>query len=175
MPGGLHPHAHADSSLLQFSVVLLSFSVAVIQLPFIALLCFLIQKSNVLKARMKIYSYNDHVGSFLPSLGRQTTTVYSGRGSQHCYEINWFSLDFQLSGSMHDSDSEAPSYNISRRNFPCPYQSRVPCLFSPSSTSPDPLRFTATRWDLTWPTPRSLSLMPRMTTDGQCCGSMAWS
>jgi hypothetical protein len=26
-------------------------------------------------------------GSFLPSLGRQTTTVYSGRGSQHCYEI----------------------------------------------------------------------------------------
>src|SRR5271169_4370985 len=89
MPGGLHPHAHADSSLLQFSVELLSFSIAVIQLPFTALPCFLIQKSNLLKARMKIYSYNDHVGSFLPSLGRQTTTVYSGRGSQHCYEIKW--------------------------------------------------------------------------------------
>src|SRR5271169_1687708 len=87
MPGGLHPHAHADSSLLQFSVELLSFSIAVIQLPFIALTCFLIHKSNLLKARVKIYSYNDHVGSFLPSLGRQTTTVYSGRGSQHCYEI----------------------------------------------------------------------------------------
>src|SRR4029077_16960448 len=26
-------------------------------------------------------------GSFLPSLGRRTTTVYSGRRSQHCYEI----------------------------------------------------------------------------------------
>src|SRR5260370_6266599 len=26
-------------------------------------------------------------GSFLPSLGRRTTTVYSGRGSRHCYEI----------------------------------------------------------------------------------------
>jgi hypothetical protein len=26
-------------------------------------------------------------GSFLPRLGRQATTVYSGRGSQHCYEI----------------------------------------------------------------------------------------
>src|ERR1700682_568702 len=26
-------------------------------------------------------------GSFPPSLGRQTTTAYSGRGSQHCYEI----------------------------------------------------------------------------------------
>src|SRR5258707_267325 len=26
-------------------------------------------------------------GSFLPSLGRKATTVYSGRGSRHCYEI----------------------------------------------------------------------------------------
>jgi len=26
-------------------------------------------------------------GSFLPSLGRQATKVYSGPGSQHCYEI----------------------------------------------------------------------------------------
>src|ERR1700720_1968957 len=87
MPGGLHPHAHADSSLLQFSVELLSFTIAVIQLPFTALTCFLIHKSNLLKDRVKIDSYNDHVGSFLPSLGRQTTTVFSGRGSQHCYEI----------------------------------------------------------------------------------------
>ena len=29
-------------------------------------------------------------GSFLPSLGRRTTTVYSGRWSQHCYEIKYF-------------------------------------------------------------------------------------
>src|SRR5882724_363539 len=28
-------------------------------------------------------------GSFLPSLGRKATTVYSGRGSRHCYEIKW--------------------------------------------------------------------------------------
>jgi hypothetical protein len=42
MPGGLHPHAHADSSLLQFSVELLSFSIAVIQFPFTALTSFLI-------------------------------------------------------------------------------------------------------------------------------------
>ena len=27
------------------------------------------------------------LGSFLPSRGRQTTTVYSGRGSRHCYAI----------------------------------------------------------------------------------------
>src|SRR5258708_735784 len=61
MPGGLHPHAHADSSLLQFSVELLSFTIAVIQLPFPALPSFLIHKSNLLTARVIIYSYNDHV------------------------------------------------------------------------------------------------------------------
>src|SRR6266436_3406039 len=87
MPGGLHPHAHADSSLLQFSVELLGFTIAVIQLPFSALPSFLIHKSDLLKARMIIHTYNDHVGSFLPSLGRNATTVYSGRGSRHCYEI----------------------------------------------------------------------------------------
>src|SRR5467141_1540853 len=61
MPGGLHPHAHADSSLLQFSVAPLSFTIAVIQLPFPALPSFLIHKSDLLKARVIIYSYNDHV------------------------------------------------------------------------------------------------------------------
>src|SRR6267378_1042233 len=61
MPGGLHPHAHADSSLLQFSVELLGFTIAVLQLPFPALTRFLIHKSDFLKARVIIYSYNDHV------------------------------------------------------------------------------------------------------------------
>src|SRR5258707_14727814 len=31
-------------------------------------------------------------GSFLPSLGHRTTKVYSGRRSQHCYEIKCPSL-----------------------------------------------------------------------------------
>src|SRR5271169_3683950 len=106
MPGGLHPHAHADSSLLQFSVELLSFSIAVIQLPFIALTCFLIHKSNLLHARVKIYSYNDHVGSFLPSLGRNATTVYSGRRSQHCYEIM---LPDTGSCDLHHSHMQLPA------------------------------------------------------------------
>ena len=61
MPGDLHSHAHADSSLLQFSVEFLSFSIAVIQFPFTALPSLLIHKSNLLKARVIIYSYNDHV------------------------------------------------------------------------------------------------------------------
>src|ERR1700730_9136857 len=61
MSGGLHPHARVDSSLLQFSVELLSFTIAVIQLPFPALPSFLIHKCDLLKARVIIYSYNDHV------------------------------------------------------------------------------------------------------------------
>src|ERR1700739_1097106 len=61
MPGGLHPHAHTDSWRLQFSVELLSFTIAVIQLPFPQLTCFLIQKCNLLKARVIIHAYNDHV------------------------------------------------------------------------------------------------------------------
>src|SRR5580704_7205659 len=60
MPGGLHPHAYADSSLLQFSVEPLGFSIAVIQLLLSVLTRFLIHKSNFLKARVIIYSYNDH-------------------------------------------------------------------------------------------------------------------
>jgi hypothetical protein len=40
-----------------------------------------------------------------------------------------------------------------------PIESAVP--FLPSSTSPDPLRFTATRWGSRWPTPRNLSPMPK--------------
>ena len=34
-------------------------------------------------------------GSFLPSLGRQATTVYSGRGSRHCYAIKWLLVPSQ--------------------------------------------------------------------------------
>jgi hypothetical protein len=42
MSGGLHPHAHANSSLLQVSVELLSFSITVVQWSFTALPSFLI-------------------------------------------------------------------------------------------------------------------------------------
>src|SRR5215813_1505822 len=78
---GLHSHAHADSSLLQFSVELLSFTIAVVQFLFTTFTGLFNQKCNHLKAPVIIYSYNHHVGSFLPSLGRQATKVYSGRGA----------------------------------------------------------------------------------------------
>src|SRR5271165_285185 len=60
-----------------------------------ALTSFLIHTRDLLKARVKIYSYNDHVWLLSPEPGgRRTTTVYSGRGNQHCYEIIWFWIDF---------------------------------------------------------------------------------
>src|ERR1700722_1298480 len=51
-------------------------------------------------------------GSFLPSLGRRTTTVYSGRGSRHCYEIIWIS-SFRLP-DLHDR-SLSRGQKLSRR------------------------------------------------------------
>jgi hypothetical protein len=52
-----------------------------------------------------IHAYNDHVGSFLPSLWSSTTTVYSGLRSRRCYEIT-DSYSFKcvtLKGWMWDS------------------------------------------------------------------------
>jgi hypothetical protein len=67
---GLHPHAHADSSLLQVSVELLCFSLAVIQSPFAALPPFLLQERDLLEARVITTPIMIMFGSFLPSLGR---------------------------------------------------------------------------------------------------------
>src|SRR6267143_1343570 len=92
IPGGLHPHAHAHSSLLQVPIEPLCFSITVVQSPFAALTCFLIEKSYLLKARVIIHAYNEHVPLLPPEPGSSTTTVYLGRGSRHCYEIKWNSL-----------------------------------------------------------------------------------
>src|SRR5277367_6575034 len=88
MPGGLHPHAHADSSLLQIAIESFRFSITVVQSPFAALTSFLIQKRDLLKARVIIYAYNQHVWLLSPEPlvvdKPQSTRV---EGSQHCYEI----------------------------------------------------------------------------------------
>src|SRR5271156_3184944 len=88
MPGGLHPHAHADSSLLQIAIESFRFSITVVQSPIAALTSFLIQKRDLLKARVIIYAYNQHVWLLSPEPlvvdKPQSTRV---EGSQHCYEI----------------------------------------------------------------------------------------
>src|SRR6516162_4214968 len=83
-----HPHSHADSCLPQIAVELLCFSVTVLESPLTELPRLRIHERNLLNARVVITTYNQHIGSFLPSLGLVgTTQVYSGPGSRHCYEI----------------------------------------------------------------------------------------
>src|SRR5580704_13732092 len=108
MPGGLHPHPNADSSLPQFSVELLGRSIAVIQLLFAALTRFLIQKCNFLKARVIIYSYNHHVR--LPSpepavIDKPQSTgvnpsVETVSNSQTCRSMNFSFSNFLFSFRM---------------------------------------------------------------------------
>src|SRR5713101_1376142 len=87
IPGGLHPHAHADSSLLQVPIELLGFSIAVIQSPFAALPRFLVEKSDLLKARVIIYAYNHHVWLLPPEPWSSSNHSLRRSGNQHCYEI----------------------------------------------------------------------------------------
>src|SRR5258708_38587424 len=66
MPGGLHPHAHVDSSLLQIPIKSLCFTIAVVQFLFNIFTSLFHQKCNRLKARVIIYAYNDHVWLLSP-------------------------------------------------------------------------------------------------------------
>src|SRR6267143_5700045 len=66
MPGGLHPHAHVDSSLLQIPIKSLCFTIAVVQFLFTILTSLFHQKSNRLKARVIIYAYSDHAWLLSP-------------------------------------------------------------------------------------------------------------
>src|SRR5258707_1562417 len=61
MPRGLHPHSHVGSPPFQIAVKLLRFSFAVVQLLFAAFPSFFVYKRDLLKARVIIYSYNDHI------------------------------------------------------------------------------------------------------------------
>src|SRR5450432_4562826 len=67
MPAGFHPYAHFHSLCRQLAVELLRF-LAVLQSPLLQFPGFGIHKSNWLKGRVVITSYNQHIGSFLPSL-----------------------------------------------------------------------------------------------------------
>src|SRR5262249_27237898 len=61
IPGSLHAYPHADSSLLQIAIEPLGFSIAVVQSSFVILAGLFNQKCNLLKARVIIYAYNQHV------------------------------------------------------------------------------------------------------------------
>src|SRR5215469_3995054 len=93
MPGGLDPHSHVRFPQFQIAIKLLRFSSAVVQLPFAALPGVFVCKCDLLKARVIIHSYNDHIRLLPPEpwFGWHHQ-VYSGRGSRHCYEIIWIAV-----------------------------------------------------------------------------------
>src|SRR6266478_9841158 len=67
VPRSLHPHSHLDSSLLQLAIEPFGFSIAVHQPLLATFPSFRVCPSDLLYAWMIIATYNQHLGSFLPS------------------------------------------------------------------------------------------------------------
>src|SRR6266436_1446175 len=90
MPTGFHPHAHLLSLGRELTVELLR-SLGMVQSPLLQFPSFRIYKSNLLKDRVVICSYNDHCSApFSRAFWLVATTkVYSGPGSRHCHGINY--------------------------------------------------------------------------------------
>src|ERR1019366_5896968 len=90
LPAGFHSHTNLHPLCRQITVEFLRF-LAVIQSPLSAVAGGNVHKSNLLEGRVIIASYNQHIGSFLPSLFGWlcTTKAYSGLRSRHCHGINY--------------------------------------------------------------------------------------
>jgi len=65
----------------------LCLSITVVQFLFTTLTSLFVKKCNRLKARVVIYAYDHHVGSFLPSLRSSDNRSLLGSRSRHCYAI----------------------------------------------------------------------------------------
>src|ERR1700674_1626652 len=83
MPARFHAHTNLHPLCRQITVKLLRF-LAVLQSPLLQFPGLGIDKSNLLKARVIIASYNDHVRLLSPErslVGLVATKVYSGTGA----------------------------------------------------------------------------------------------
>src|ERR1700722_370775 len=83
LPAGFHSHPYFLSLVRQVTVELLRF-LAVLQSPLLQFPGLGIYKSNLLKARVVIASYNHHVRLLSPErslVGLVATKVYSGTGA----------------------------------------------------------------------------------------------
>src|SRR6266576_2516735 len=97
MPAGFHSHPYACSPCLEIAVKLLCF-LTVLESTLLELPTVRIHKRNLLKARMVIRSYNDHCSApFSRALAGWHHQSLIGRGSRHCYAINFTNN----SGSTH--------------------------------------------------------------------------
>ena len=84
-----HPHPHRPPRLRETSVERLR-SLTVLQSPFLQLFSVRIHKRNLLKPRVVICSYNDHCSApFSRALVGWHHQSLIGRGSRHCYGINF--------------------------------------------------------------------------------------
>src|SRR6266481_6829861 len=97
MPARFHPHTYFHSLYHKIAVELLRF-LAVLEPPFLYFPCVRIDKRNLLKARVVIASYNQHIGSFSPEpfgwlappslLGaREPTLSWNQFHSKPCQEV----------------------------------------------------------------------------------------
>src|SRR6266700_3148538 len=90
VPRGLHPHSHLDSSLLQLAIEPFGFSIAVHQPLLATFPSFRVCPSDLLYAWVIIATYNEHLGSFLPSPWSFCTTKCTQIGGSRClHEINF--------------------------------------------------------------------------------------
>src|ERR1700730_9310424 len=89
MPARFHPHTNLHSLCRQVTVEFLRF-LAVLQSPLLQFPSLGIYKSNLLKARVIIASYNDHVRLLSPErswlVGNHQSLL--GYRSRHCHGIN---------------------------------------------------------------------------------------
>src|SRR6266478_3080190 len=91
VPRSLHPHSHLDSSLLQLAIEPFGFSIAVHQPLLATFPSFRVCPSDLLYAWVIIATYNEHLGSFLPSPWSFCTTKCTQVGGSRClHEINLF-------------------------------------------------------------------------------------
>src|SRR5437899_9420841 len=111
VPRGLHPHSHLDSSLLQLAIEPFGFSIAVHQPLLATFPSFRVCPSDLLYAWVIIATYNEHLGSFLPSPWSFCTTKCTQIGGSRClHEIN-YSLKHARSGSDRWTVSNSPLIN----------------------------------------------------------------
>jgi hypothetical protein len=82
MSTGFHPHTHLHPLCREIAIKLFRF-LTVLQSPFLQLPSIGIHKGNLLKARVVIQSYNQHIGSFSPEpFGWFSTTKFTrGQGA----------------------------------------------------------------------------------------------
>src|SRR5207249_8717419 len=84
------PHSHLNSSLLQLAIEPFGFSIAVHQPLLATFPSFRVCPSDLLYAWVIIATYNEHLGSFLPSPWSFCTTKCTQVGGSRClHEINF--------------------------------------------------------------------------------------